>query len=175
MKTSAIDEVRDESHRNLSSLILGWRRPGEVRVEGDKLVYSARSVPTYLNPDEPFEILQGFLDLEGAASNKIVRFARRWGVLGICEHKLPATHNPGIHTFVDSPAWKLIQRYEYRDSCFPVQWSGELWCEPLDEWRFWIQHANIIVRLGAELHALRSGDPKDWQFIGYDPELFQGI
>jgi hypothetical protein len=175
MKTSAIDEVRDESHRNLSSLILGWRRPGIVKVEGDSLVYSARSVRTYFNPDEPFEILQGFLDLEGATSDKIARFARRWGVLGICEHKLPAIHNTGIHTFVDSLGWKLIQRYEYRDPCFPTQWSEELCCEPLDEWRFWIQQASIIVRLGAQLHALRPGDPKDWQFMGYEPSLFQGF
>ena len=175
MRTSAIDEVRDESRRSLSSLIRGWRRPGEVRVEGDKLVYSARSVRTYLNPDEPFEILQGFLDLKGATSGKIARFARRWGVLGICEHRLPALHNPGINTSVDSPAWKLIQRYEYRDACFPPRWSGELSWEPLEEWRYWIKLANVIVRLGAELHALRPGDPKDWQFMGYDPELFQGI
>lgn len=175
MKTSPVDEFCDERYRNLSSLILGWRRPGVVRVEGNSLVYSARSVRTYFNPDQPFEVLQSFIDLEGAASDKIVRFAQRWGVLGICEHGLPAIHNPGVHTFASSPAWKLIQRYEYRDSCFPVSWSDELWCEPLDEWGFWIQQANIIVRLAAELHAFRPGDSKDWQTMGYEPKYFQGF
>ena len=175
MKTSPIDEVRDESYRNLSSLILRWRRPGEVRVEGDSLVYSARSVSTYLNPDEPFEVLKSFIDLEGAASDKIVRFAQRWGVLGICEHGLPSIHNPGIHTFVDSPGWKLIQRYEYRDSCFSTRRSDGLYFEPLDEWSYWVQQASIIVRLGAELHALRPGSPKDWQTMGYEPKWFRGF
>lgn len=175
MKTSPIDEFRDERQRNLSSLILGWGRPGDVRVEGDSLVYSARSVRTYLKPVEPFEVLQSFLDLEGAASDKIAKFARRWGVLGICRHGLPAIHNTGINTFGDSPAWKLIQRHEYRDSCFPAQWSENFWCEPLDEWRYWIQQAKVIVRLGVELHALRSGDPKDWQTMGYEPKFYRGF
>src|SRR5207247_2601592 len=37
---------------------------------------------------------QQFLELGEARSETIRDYARRWGVLGICRHGLPASHNP---------------------------------------------------------------------------------
>ncbi len=175
MKTSPIDELQDERYRASSALILGWRRPSDVRVEGNNLVYSARAVRTYLNTDKPFEPLQSFLALEGEGSSRIASFARRWGVLGICEHGLPASHNPGFNTFIDTPGWNLIAQDEYRRNCNPVEQSSAVWYEPLDAWDFWIRQASMIVRLGADLHVNRPGKSEAWQAMGYKPESYTGF
>src|SRR5688500_5717260 len=39
-------------------------------------------------------ILEDFLRLDGEPDKRLLRFARRWGILGLCEHGLPAIHNP---------------------------------------------------------------------------------
>jgi hypothetical protein len=39
-------------------------------------------------------MLSRFVELSEAKPERIRDFARRWGVLSICEHDLPASHNP---------------------------------------------------------------------------------
>jgi hypothetical protein len=173
MKDLSIDELREERHRALSALIPIWRRPGSVKVEGNNLVYSARTVRTYLNTDKPYEPLQSFLALDGAVDSRIASFARRWGVLGICEHGLPASHNSGFYTFPDTPGWTLYEQDEFREHCNPLGRKSGDWYEPLAEWNFWIRQASIIVRLGADLHGSRPGRTDDWNAMGYKPEGYK--
>src|SRR5436853_7668736 len=103
MKISPVDPFRDEQHLNLSSLIPGWGRPSMVKVEGNNLLSSGRSEATVLESDKSFEPLRSFLRLDGADGERIAEFARRWGVLGICEHRLPASHNRGLPLGFPSP------------------------------------------------------------------------
>jgi hypothetical protein len=175
MKTSPIDELRDERQHHLSSLIDGWSKPSMVRVEGDNLICSARSESANLTADQLFEPLRSFIALDGADGKRIARFAQRWGVLGICEHGLPASHNTGVHVYFGSPLWDKTARVEYQKSCFPMQLSDGLYSEPLAEWRFWTELANRIVRIGADLQSNQPGKTSDWQAMGYEPWHFEGL
>ena len=38
-------------------------------------------------------LLENFLNLVDESDEEIFRYARRWGVLGICKHGVPASHN----------------------------------------------------------------------------------
>ena len=46
----------------------------------------------------PRRLLEGFLELGEASSQRIRDYARQWGVLGICQHGLPYTHNGNVGT-----------------------------------------------------------------------------
>ncbi|HEX5731512.1 MAG TPA: hypothetical protein VF131_01665 [Blastocatellia bacterium] len=172
--TSPLDELKVDQQSPLSPLLSGWRVPSLVKVEQDHLIYSVRDRSVSLNPLKPFQVLEDFLGLEGASDDHIVIFAKRWGVLGICEHGLPASHNSMYIPF-DGPLAQEILQKGYRDTCLPVRNSGDMGYEPLEAWRFWIQQANTIIRLAADLHSNRRGDIKYWQILRYNPHHFEGF
>src|SRR6266446_5747425 len=125
--------LKNKDHAQLSELatpagtldrrvaIHSWFVPGIIRLENENLRwnYLPESLKSgrQLHPSQG--MLEGFLELAQAPDRNIARYAKRWGVLGICEHRLPSSHSPDM--------------LELRKlGCRPLGWEdGECW-EPLD-------------------------------------------
>ena len=82
------------------------------------------------------DMLRAFVKLADAPDRAILAFAKKWGPLGICQHKVPATHSA---------------------DCDPAGWeeSGRVggW-EPLERWRHYAARARAVVIVS---HGLRMG------------------
>jgi hypothetical protein len=100
--------------------------------------------------------LGAFLAIRDA--DGVLRFAQRYGPLGLCEHKLPAEHNPTIFDPVG------IDRGL---GCQPVRRStddGEDECiEPVDVWLRFASQAHAILDVAASLHLNRSPSARSWR------------
>lgn len=77
----------------------------------------------------PRDLLARFVALVDAGDESFLEFARRFGLLGLCRHGLPWTHNP---------------------QCRPRY--GERHREPLTRWRAFASAARATLRVAASLH-----------------------
>ena len=121
-------------------LYWGWSGPLFSEVRGNSLVY--RPIPTreMRTPDTETmdRLLQEFVTLAVAPNEAILRFANRWGVLGLCKHGLPATHSMTLSKQVS-----LLPIYQY---CTPKKRQGYCY-EPLERWRYYARQAKAITSL----------------------------
>ncbi len=69
-----------------------WPIPSGIRLDGDKLRYDEGTIARWAIDPRP-KLLTDFLTLADAAPETIARYAKRWGVLGLCEHGLIAGHD----------------------------------------------------------------------------------
>jgi hypothetical protein len=65
-------------------------------------------------------VLDSFIRLRTASDAEILKFARRWGVLELCAHVLPACHSK---------------------ECLPMSHGAKPYCEPTAAWR---RHADLM-------------------------------
>src|SRR5205809_197357 len=106
--------------------------PSRVALEGDRLVF--RDVWDFgprVQPGAP--MLTEFVKLRDAPAERIRNYAARWGLLFICEHGLPITHNPPQASLTDDGGWR-----EEEGGCAPlgfVETDGAVIYEPLEAWR----------------------------------------
>src|ERR1700682_234453 len=73
-----------------------------VEVAGDRLIVPGRAPDgdsDWKAVEAPDDLLRRFVALTGAKDEKILGFARRWGLLGLCEHGLPSEHNREIDPY----------------------------------------------------------------------------
>jgi hypothetical protein len=104
-------------------------------------------------------MLAGFLRLHSATDIAILGYARRWGVLGLCEHWLPCSHNQypyGAHDGVRSCLPMLTS---------PPEGSSFRLREPLAAWRVWSQKAQALINIGARLNQGKIAGVEDWQAL----------
>jgi hypothetical protein len=143
-----------------------WRRPSQVWAEAGFLRWKHAlggrgDQSREVRPDTG--LLSGFLSLADASDEDIVRYATRWGTLGICEHGLPASH-PG--EMKDLRAFgEALGVPEHPTDCEPGWrhgWHQEMWDEPLSAWRQLASATRCLLRLAAALHQGRIGDEEDW-------------
>jgi hypothetical protein len=98
-------------------------------------------------------LLEAFIRLDGAPDDAVLRFAKRWGPLGLCEHGFPASH-PGdywptrpveFHPCPDRPTigehHRCIRRGYHEDA----RW------EPITEWRQWTKLAKATLEFVVSL------------------------
>ena len=103
---------------------------------GDQLSPTPSSYPGY-------ELLQQFLNLADAPAEQILRYALRYGVLGICEHDLPSSHNPTCKPLSRDPD----HHFHY---------------EPIEAWRRFSGEARALLNIAAMLHHGKPGADEDW-------------
>jgi len=140
--------------------------PASLRLEGDRLIWLFRdqakpdAQPLFADPKGALDAFRDIRDGEG-----VLRFARRYGVLGLCEHGLPVSHNPP-----PVPA----QEEESSRMCYPLGWGSGMYWEPIERWLHFVRVAMALVRIAARLHAETASDPGDWVTLYEDthrPEL----
>lgn len=118
--------------------------PAMVELVGDRLVWSNRPWPRRVD-QTPRRLLTDFLELADKPDIAIRDYARRWGVLLICKHGLPATHAQ------DCWPLKLDQGGEY-----------EYW-EPIANWRRFSRQAGALAHIAANILDGRIGDLEQWR------------
>ncbi|HZQ38900.1 MAG TPA: hypothetical protein VFD32_23450, partial [Dehalococcoidia bacterium] len=104
--------------------------------------------------------------LPPATPNRIRGFARRWGVLGICEeHGLPSAHNAG-------PASPALRRaVPGFAACEPHQITppdgvpGPVYVEPVAAWQLLIKQIRAILALAFDLRRGDDGQEADWRVV----------
>lgn len=126
-------------------LIETWGQPLRPRIEGDLLVHDYWWPEDYdENPgrDKWETSVVGMLDafIRLTKPQDVVRFAERWGVLGLCEHLVPAIHNsPGMYGM---SGCKVLGPPKTR-----YYW------EPLESWFFYARTARSVLNAAAALQA----------------------
>ena len=97
-------------------------------------------------------MLNEFIALQDADDEQIGAYARRWGILGVCHHGVPASH-AAFANAVEWPCWLL------REETDLYAW------EPLERWRYFSRQAGAILNLAARLHTDQPGRPEEWQQV----------
>jgi len=130
------------------------RAPEDVRLDGDVLRWRAKQAEGGSGPElrlfgelvNPTGMLDSFVRIRGAA--EALRFAKRYGVLGICEHELPSSH--------DVP-------------CEPRGWPDNCW-EPLRTWFKYVEQARGLLVIASALHLENHQTVENWvSAFGFGP------
>jgi hypothetical protein len=108
------------------------------------------------------KVLYEFLELSDASDAEILDYARRFGVLGLCEqHECTVGHPFALHKAEEPSAIFPGGPLEH---CAPSGWPNE--CrEPLALWRRWAARFGTLLRLSIELRHGRSGELDDWYLL----------
>lgn len=139
--------------------------PVRVEIDGERLYYGRgegleveRLILRRISP--PSELLDRFVSLSNGSASAVKKFASKYGVLGICEHGLPCTHQSCVPI---NSGW----------SCMPMGWGrGDManspthdpW-EPLSSWFSYSARARALLNIAARLHQGKCGLVNDWQQI----------
>ena len=97
---------------------------------------------------------QQFLSIQKASDGDILKLARKWGVLGICEHGLPPGHL--LQTTLPETA--------INDRCKLPQSNG-LFSETFQSWRNFSRLLNAINWLAIDLRHDKAGQRERWETI----------
>lgn len=85
----------------------------------------------------------------------ILAFARKWGVLELCGHGLPCSHN------------HLQEYFMPHNWCSPTKYThGERrYFEPVLRWKFFAEQARAMLSVAARLRQGEPGRKEDWRII----------
>lgn len=97
---------------------------GRSRVDAARSLWIARRVLPGT------DLLRGFACLADAPTARIVAFAQKWGVLGICQHNLPSSHSL---------------------ECTPNGWDGRAGWETIARWRHYARRASSLILVASRL------------------------
>jgi hypothetical protein len=139
-----------------------------------------RNVPLYEDVDMP-EVgdftgaLARFARLR--TGEDVLRFAQRYGVLGLCQHGMPETHNPRplsvpLLGLIQSPSlWKPVEVGTEREPSFVIEdrgerpWCEAIRCEPVEVWLFWSRMSSAMLNVAASLRRNVPTKQADWEVI----------
>lgn len=138
-----------------------WAVPASIQTDGTDLIYrewteQRRPRRRRAGP----RMLEDFLGLAHMPAEAVVRYARQWGVLGLCRHGMPACHN---------------HEGKVEDWCSPVGWEfgktrAEQAREPLSYWTFYADKFRTLLKVTANARAGTDvGDTADW-IVLHSPE-----
>lgn len=133
-----------------------WVVPSGIELQGDQLIW--REFPARQVSAGP-KLLEEFVRLADRPAEAVLSYARRWGVLGICEHGLPLSHNP--------PPTPLGPGSFPMTWCRPLAAESGVFREPLDAWWRYSRQYRAVLNLAACLHDGRLGQPEDWKVLFY--------
>ena len=144
-----------------------WWIPGsiELDVEGDRLIWERSGEPQARVVHPSPGVLTDFIRLAGGSPSDFLAFARRWGVLALCEHGLPHTHNP---------AGTEPGRRWMGNGCRPVKLGDHVgdgaYVDDLESWRYLATRVNAIVKLTAQVRRGVVAPLDDWRLATGIPE-----
>jgi hypothetical protein len=112
-----------------------WLIPPDIRLDGEMLRYGEFSSRAKWVVHPAIKLLDAFTRLATSEPGEVVGFARRWGVLGLCQHGLVADHEryPGL---ADEPC-----RLQY--------------AEAVERWRYYADAMKRALEEGAKLRGQR--------------------
>jgi transposase-like protein len=93
--------------------------------------------------------------LADSSEDRILAYARKWGMLQLCKHDFPAYHSQ-IY-------WPAREVWSGSKPCYiRGEPEGPLW-EPVESWRVWARRARATLRIAADLYKGKLGELVDWQ------------
>lgn len=134
--------------------------PGRVDLDGDRLIWNPLG-GRYKRAKE--KMLVGFILLCDADDfpAAVLSFAKTWGVLGVCKHNLPCSHNPG--SFGSSHG---------APPCLPMlvtplapDVSGFMFWEPLSAWWAWSRKMKSLLAIASRLKQHQKASSEDWDVV----------
>ena len=125
-----------------------WREP--LQVEPDYIDFLKTP------PVKPEGMLDAFVRING--SGDVLRFARRYGPLRLCEHGFPSSHRPQYLSDEALPPGSF---------CLPTGHPGKC-SEPVDRWNFYVGQAKALLEIGAALWQGRLGPKAAWESVFAD-------
>lgn len=139
-----------------------YRVPAVIGVDCGLLIWRWDKALTR-NPPRPkahgLGLLMEFMRLVDAQPETILAFARKWGVLEICKHGLPSTHNC-------RKAITLSGRW-----CQPLSYTDfENYMEPIPYWHFYAKQMWAMLKIASQLKQGKTGLAEDWKIL-LDPGL----
>ncbi len=84
-----------DEHGNIERRVMTrrWRVASRIKLVDDRLEWRwSRETDQLVEPGPG--MLKGFVALRDANASDVLSYARRWGVLELCKHDLPASHPP---------------------------------------------------------------------------------
>jgi hypothetical protein len=135
-----------EGHERLAPV--GQLFVPEVELQGDWLVWPAPSAGRAVSPRAT--MITDFAQLRDPAA--ILRFATRWGPLGLCEHDLPCPHDGR------------------QGRCWVRTRDDGAWLEPVQVWQRMADQVAATLRVSVSLHDGQAGAPADWAALGLGAE-----
>jgi hypothetical protein len=138
--------------------------PHDIRLAGDYLTWpwSLSAFEKHGVRREPSPgMLSEFVQLHRKDDQQILAYARSWGVLGLCIHDLPCSHNQypnGIENRVRPCLPELVKPLPKTGSEFRLQ-------ESLQLWRFWSLKAQSLLNIGACANQGKIARLEDWQVV----------
>jgi hypothetical protein len=138
--------------------------PDSIKLSGGMLVWRVDEVFMFDNVRDGLqkkkqqdpELLFKFIKLTHASPTEILKFATRWGPLGICKHGLPYTHVPPPMSEIPEEYW-----------CTPMRNRNGDFYEPISAWHYYSRQARSMINIAANLHQDKPGELDDWNAI-YD-------
>ncbi len=184
---SFFSEMRNLDQPELSPLVGAWFAPKIVEIDGANLIWFGQikfkkiSETRHVNiahesnhlvipdPKKPFETLRDFIGLDqDQTGDRILRYARRWGVLSICEHGLPSSHSLRQPVMEKENGEYMYPTKVFPNayvSCRPLERADGMFYEPLELWRLLAQQVKAILHLGKQLHTGNPIRQEDWQAL----------
>ena len=135
MRTDSASLGRPDSHGS-------WQVPLDVKLDDDAL----RSLPGGEPVSDRRELLEAFVRLIDQPDRAFVAFARKWGIINICGHGVPASHFPERYN-----EWT---EDDHGPGCGRLNRGLDGWHrEKLSYWRDYAEQAATILNIAAQLNA----------------------
>ena len=128
-----------------------WAVPKDIALEGANIVTGLsgnRLVSSGAG------MLTAFVRLHESPDAAILRFARKWGMMGFCKHGLPFTHNWPYALFHGENVWN--------EECNALE-QGCLYTDPIVYWRKFSALADAILNIASELNQDKPANKLNWQ------------
>jgi hypothetical protein len=108
-------------------------------------------------------MVEGFIRLADPAvtdDTAVLRFARRWGVLELCQHGAPLSHEG-----LSLPASFAAPTFTH----LPPEPCIQAGCEPVATWRYWARQARALSVVLRRLAEGQPGRTQDWLALAEPP------
>ncbi len=147
-----------------------------IDLNGPRIVWSAAQASSYNSPPIG-ECLDGFIRLANAPTEKVLQYARRWGVLALCdEHGMPVTHGCGNHPLGEFCHLQVREWEGERPSlrCDRETWrkwtsleplDADWYWEPINGWQAYSRLFKAILRVASRVSVGLLADVDDVQLL----------
>ncbi len=134
----------------------------------ERLLWSwHRTYPPYTQVRPDSRVLEGFVKLADAPAEKVLDYARRFGVLGICEHGVPASHNRGPFPPQLGPqtACRPLGYFDFLDRDRSEGLAARACWEPVEVWWRFARQARAMLDIAAHLHQDQRPRAESWRTL----------
>jgi hypothetical protein len=148
--------------------------PGAVELDGDRLIWNPQNGRYKRTRSTMLDNFIGLCDADDFPA-AVLAFAKKWGVLGVCEHGLPCSHNQSFsgppclpmlvtplprgatHSFdTRTFTWRAIENSRMPEVRF---------CEPIGAWWAWSRKMKALLAIAAEVNQGKRARVEDWNTL----------